>query len=241
MSIAKIMVVEDESIIALELSETLQSLGYDVPVVAGSGETAVTGAKDEKLDLAIIDINLGRGMDGIEAGQEITRSRNIPIIYLTAYSDEDTLKRAKQVRPFGYLVKPFDIETLNATIQMALERAKHNPVLDSMIDDFSSRQRLQVADLVLDIVDRKAIRAKKPIELTNREFDLLRFLMEHVGDVVARDEIRDRVWHNYRFTSSNVVDVYIRYLRQKIDHGHKVHLIKTIRNRGYILSEEERV
>lgn len=235
MSRAEIMIVEDESTIALELSETLQSLGYNVPVVAGTGETAVSGAQSEKLDLALIDINLGRGMDGIEVGQEITRSQGIPIIYLTAYSDDETLERAKKVRPFGYLVKPFDSETLNATVQMALENAKHNIVLGATVAKFSSRRQIQVADLILEILTRKAIRADAPIDLTNREFDLLKLLMENVGLVVTRDQILDRVWSNYRFTSSNVVDVYIRYLRQKIDHGHKVQLIRTIRNRGYVL------
>ena len=134
MNRAEIMIVEDERIIALELSETLESLGYNVPVIAGTGETAVSGARSEKLDLALIDINLGLGMDGIEAGQEITRSQGIPIIYLTAYSDDETLERAKQVRPFGYLVKPFDTETLKATVEMALENAKQN-----FASDFSGR------------------------------------------------------------------------------------------------------
>ncbi len=235
MSKAEIMIVEDECIIALELSETLQSLGYNVPVLAGTGEDAVSGAQSEGLDLALIDISLGPGMDGIEAGKKITRSQGIPIIYLTAYSDDETLERAKEARPFGYLVKPFDTETLNATIQMALENGKQNLALNSKVDEFNSQPQLQVADLVLDIMTRKATRADALIDLTSREFDLLKFLMENVGLVVTRDQILDSVWANYRFTSSNVVDVYIRYLRKKVDHGHDAQLIRTVRNRGYVL------
>ena len=235
MSKAEIMIVEDECIIALELSETLQSLGYNVPVLAGTGEDAVSGAQSEGLDLALIDISLGPGMDGIEAGKKITRSQGIPIIYLTAYSDDETLERAKQARPFGYLVKPFDTETLNATIQIALENGKQNLALNSKVDEFNSQSQLQVADLVLDIMTRKATRADALIDLTSREFDQLKFLMENVGLVVTRDQILDSVWANYRFTSSNVVDVYIRYLRKKVDHGHDAQLIRTVRNRGYVL------
>lgn len=116
----KILVVEDENVVALEIKKRLVRLGYVVPSVAASGKDAITKAKGFLPDLVLMDIRLKGEMDGIEAAQEIRTQLGIPVIYLTAHSDEETLKRAKQTEPEGYILKPFEEEDLRTIIEVAL-------------------------------------------------------------------------------------------------------------------------
>ena len=103
----QILVVEDESIVARDIQKTLQNLGYDVPCVVSSGEAAIQKAEENRPDLVLMDIVLKGKMDGIEAAEQICSRFNIPIVYLTAYTDDKMLARAKITEPFGYIVKPF--------------------------------------------------------------------------------------------------------------------------------------
>ncbi|WP_292465713.1 response regulator [Methanolobus sp.] len=119
---AKILVVEDENVVALEIKKRLTRLGYVVPSVAASGKEAISKAKGFLPDLILMDIRLKGEMDGIEAAQEIWTQLGIPVIYLTAHSDDETLKRAKQTNPYGYVLKPFEEEDLRAVIEVALYR-----------------------------------------------------------------------------------------------------------------------
>jgi len=119
---AKILVVEDENVVALEIKKRLTRLGYVVPSVAASGKEAINKARGFLPDLVLMDIRLKGEMDGIEAAQEIRTDLGIPVIYLTAHSDDETLKRAKQTEPYGYVLKPFEEEDLRAVIEMALYR-----------------------------------------------------------------------------------------------------------------------
>jgi len=118
-----IMVVEDSGIVALDIKQCLLSLGYQVPAVVSSGEEAVDKAIEFGPDLVLMDIMLKGDMDGIEAAAEIRSRLNIPIIYLTAYSDRETLKKAKITEPFGYIIKPFEERALHTTIEMALYKS----------------------------------------------------------------------------------------------------------------------
>jgi len=115
----RVLVVEDESIVALEIQERLMGFGY-IAVIASSGEDAIKKAHEFHPDIVLMDIMLKGGMDGIEAAGQIRRSMDIPIIYLTAYSDETTIERAKITQPSGYLIKPFQARELNVTLDMAL-------------------------------------------------------------------------------------------------------------------------
>jgi len=121
---AKILVVEDENVVALEIKKRLMRLGYLVPSVAASGKEAISKAEGFLPDLILMDIRLKGEMDGIQAAQEIWTRFRIPVIYLTAHSDDETLKRAKQTEPYGYVLKPFEEEDLRAAIEMALYRRK---------------------------------------------------------------------------------------------------------------------
>jgi PAS domain S-box-containing protein len=121
---AKILMVEDESIVAIDLQHRLTGMGYSVPAVAASGQDALKKASEIRPDLVLMDIRLRGDMDGIEVAEQIRDLLDIPPVYLTAYTDEDTLRRAKITEPFGYIVKPFDERTLRSTIEMALYRCK---------------------------------------------------------------------------------------------------------------------
>jgi CheY-like chemotaxis protein len=116
------MVVEDEGITAKDIEARLTRLGYDVPAVAHSGPEAIAKAARTRPDLVLMDIRLKGPMDGVEAAQRLRARYGIPVTYLTAYADDDTLARAQTTAPYGYLVKPFDERELHATIQMALYR-----------------------------------------------------------------------------------------------------------------------
>jgi len=118
----QILVVEDESIVARDIQNTLQSLGYDVPTVISSGKAAIQKAQENRPDLVLMDIVLKGKIDGIEAAEHIRSHFNIPVVYLTAYTDDKTLERAKITEPFGYVVKPFEdreLKTAQFTIRIS--------------------------------------------------------------------------------------------------------------------------
>lgn len=120
---AKILVVEDEAIVAMNLRHSLERMGYEVPAVVASGEDAVKAALTTHVDLVLMDIHLRGEMDGIEAASQIRESVDVPVVYLTAYSDQDTLMRSKTSRPFGYIVKPYEERELHAAVEVALHAA----------------------------------------------------------------------------------------------------------------------
>jgi len=118
--VEKILVVEDDSIIALTIQGRLKQFGYEVVGRASTGEDALKKVKDLQPDLVLMDIHIKGPMDGIQTAERVYGFYNIPVVYLTAYSDEKTLERAQKTSPFGYVVKPFNDETLRTTIKMAL-------------------------------------------------------------------------------------------------------------------------
>ncbi len=120
MSSIKILVVEDEIIVAMDIKQRLENMGYTVPEVTSKGEEAVEKVIEINPDLVLMDIVLKGKMDGVEAAQEIKDKFNIPILYLTAYSDEETLKRVKATGPYGYIIKPFKDKELHSIIEVAL-------------------------------------------------------------------------------------------------------------------------
>jgi CheY-like chemotaxis protein len=121
---AKILVVEDQNIVALNIRNKLINLGYTVPGTASTGEEAIQKAKFTNADLVLMDIMLKGEKDGIEAAREIKKQLKIPVLYLTAYTDDETLARAKTTEPAGYISKPFKEEDLNISIAMALHKSK---------------------------------------------------------------------------------------------------------------------
>ncbi len=128
MAEAGIMIVEDERIVALDLKQRLQTMGYVVKAMASAGHEAVEKAGAVRPDLILMDIHLANGMDGIEAAEHIRKLYHIPVIFLTAYADEGTLARAKVVKPLGYILKPFEEQELLTTIEKAFSTLKHPKV-----------------------------------------------------------------------------------------------------------------
>lgn len=117
---ASIMIVEDEALVALSLQKKLEKLGYTVPNVVHSGEDAMQEAEKRPLDLILMDIKLAGKVDGITAAEQIRRHHDIPVVFMTAYSDEETLQRAKLSGPFGYILKPYDERDIRTTVEIAL-------------------------------------------------------------------------------------------------------------------------
>ena len=122
MTKGRILVVEDENIVAMDIQNVLERIGYDVPAVASSGEAAILKARETKPDLVLMDITLKGAVDGVEAAEYMSRHLNVPVVFATAHADENTLQRAKLAEPLGYLVKPFDTSELRASIEMALHK-----------------------------------------------------------------------------------------------------------------------
>ncbi|WP_440955438.1 response regulator [Methanosarcina sp. Mfa9] len=122
MTEGRILVVEDEHIVAMGIKKMLKSLGYQVMGIASSGEDAISKAESTFPDLVLMDIMLKGNIDGIEAAREIIKRFDLPVVYLSAYSDSKLLERAKQTGPFGYIVKPFEEKDLHSSIEMALQR-----------------------------------------------------------------------------------------------------------------------
>jgi PAS domain S-box-containing protein len=151
MTSAKILVVEDESIVARDIADTLKKLGYDVPAIALSAEQAIQKTEQIKPDLVLMDIVLKGDVDGIEAAEQIRRRFDIPVLYLTAYTDEQTVKRAKVTEPFGYITKPFDKRQLYISIEMALYKHKMERLLQKERD--KAQKYLDVAGVMLVAID----------------------------------------------------------------------------------------
>lgn len=145
MSKVKVLVVEDESIVAQDIQQSLERLGYCVPAITASGEEAVEEAVKIRPDLALMDIRLQGAMDGVEAARQLSTILSIPVIYLTAYGDESTLERAKVTEPFGYILKPFKERDLHTTIEIALYKHRmerklkeHDLWLDAILKSISN-------------------------------------------------------------------------------------------------------
>jgi DNA-binding response OmpR family regulator len=218
-----IAVVEDERRLATLLRRVLTEERHVVDV-AYDGTSGLDLAGSGTYDLVILDLMLP-GMDGIEICRRMRAARvETPVLMLTARGAVEDRVAGLNVGADDYLVKPFAMEELLARVAALLRRRGR---------ELEGTQTLQVSDLMLDLVRHEAQRSGRVIELTAKEFALLEFLMRHPGHVLTRTQIVDHVWR-YDFDAlSNVVDIYIHYLRDKIDRGFPHPLIKTVRGVGY--------
>jgi heavy metal response regulator len=217
----RILVVEDERRITAFIKRGLEEERYAVDV-AYDGEEALDWAAMVDYDLIVLDVLLPK-KDGIEVCRELRAQGNkVPILMLTARDAIEDRVQGLDSGADDYLVKPFAFQELLARIRALLRRSGE-----------IKTARLLVGDLVLDTLTHRASRGGQVIELTAREYALLEFLMRHPGQVLSRTQIAEHVWNYDFFTTSNVVDVYIRYLRRKIDKGFEVKLLQTVRGVGY--------
>lgn len=219
----RILVVDDERKLAHVLKQGLGEHGYAADAVY-DGEAALEMATAVDYDCVILDLMLPR-RDGAEVCRELRfRGRRMPILVLTARAGTDQKIRLLDLGADDYLTKPFAFAELLARLRALLRRG---PVEPSTV--------LRVADLELDPASRRVRRAGREIVLTAREFALLEYLMRHTSHVVTRNMIADHVWSLDYDGASNIVEVYVNYLRRKIDQDFEPKLIKTIRGAGYSL------
>lgn len=221
----RILVVEDEKKISDFIKRGLKEEGYSVDT-AYDGKEGHFLATTGQHDLIILDIMLPK-MDGIGLCRKLREEKILtPLLMLTArYTIKDKVAGLDSGAD-DYLTKPFAFEELLARIR-ALLRKKDSYALT----------KLQVSDLILDLLTHKVHRSGKEIELTTKEYALLEYLMRNAETVVTRTMISEHVWDINYDTYTNVIDVYINYLRNKIDRGHKQKLIHTLRGRGYVLKD----
>ncbi len=244
-----IIVVEDDEITALNLNLSLQKHGYNVIAVSDNATQAKNKIQAYKPDLVIIDISLDESNDGIELAKVVRQKHNIPFIFLTSYSDDDIIAQAKLTEPYGYIVKPFDPNSLHATIQMAIfkyeieNERKDN--IDSLKVDKINLEKLLYSKRAsdkpivpfgnnyhLDISVCETFYNGKKIKLTKKENAFLRLLVAQLGLVVSFEQAMNYVWDEHGATENSVRTLVWR-LRNKLE----TDIIKNASGIGYYIEE----
>lgn len=222
----KILIIEDDQGILKFLNRGLAYEGYEV-MVAEDGEQGLKKAETEKPDLVVLDLMLP-GMDGLEVCRQLRNDGDIPILMLTAKDQTNDRVTGLDMGADDYMVKPFEFRELLARIRALLRRTKP-----------AQTKQLEFLDLTLDRGTRRAYRGERVISLTAKEYELLELFMEHPRQVLTREVIYDQVW-GYNFGGqSNIIEVYVRYLRQKLEKDDEPRLIHTLRGVGYVLRKPD--
>jgi two-component system, OmpR family, copper resistance phosphate regulon response regulator CusR len=222
----RILVLEDEVKVASFIRRALEEESYAVDVFAdgAQGFELAREAKDGRYDLVILDLMLP-GLSGLEILKSLRKEQiTVPVLILTARSQVDQKVKGLDLGADDYLTKPFAIEELLARVRALLRRGTGE-----------ASGVLQVDDLVLNPATREVTRDGRRIDLTTKEYALLEYLMRNTGRVLTRPMIAEHVWNLDFDTFTNVIDVYVNYLRNKIDRGRERKLIHTVRGTGYVL------
>ncbi|GAA0134004.1 two-component system response regulator YkoG [Paenibacillus sp. YSY-4.3] len=225
-----ILIVEDEEKIARLLELELAYEGYQIGK-AHDGTEGLLMFREHAWDLVLLDVMLP-GVSGIEVLRRIrSGDQNTPVILLTAKDSVEDKVSGLDLGANDYITKPFQIEEVLARIRATLRLHHKQESVDL------DQEWLQVADLKLSAVTREVIRGEDSIELTPREFDLLVFLMKNCRQVLSREQLLNGVWGYDYYGDTNIVDVYVRYLRNKIDKPYDLALIHTVRGVGYVMRD----
>ena len=222
----RLLVVEDDVKLVRALQRGLQREGYAVDL-AQSGDDALAQASERDYDAVVLDVMLP-GADGFDVCRALRdRERRMPVLMLTARDQVKDRIRGLDAGADDYLVKPFDFGELLARLRALIRRGptERPPVLE-------------VGDLRVDPATHSVTRAGREVELTAREFALLHFLAQHAGEVVSRAQLLEHVWEEGDEGSTNVVDVYIGYLRNKVEKPFRSKIIRTVRGIGFMLEEK---
>ena len=222
----RILVVEDEKKLANSIKHQLEQAHYDVDL-ALDGIVAEQRLQENEYSLVVLDINIP-GRSGFEILESLRSHDNeIPVVIITARCKMEDRIKGFQLGSDDYLVKPFDSSELLARISAVLRRS-----------GISHTSKLHADDLVVDIVNRTVVRNNKSIQLSPTEFKLLEFFLRNKNQILTRKRIAEQVW-GYTFdTGTNIVDVYVSYLRKAIDERHSKKLIHTIHGEGFILMDK---
>jgi two-component system response regulator MprA len=222
---ARILVIDDDEQLSAALRRTLLYEHYEVSV-ARSGVAGLLLAEEQRPDLIVLDILLP-DIDGLEVCRRLRSIDSVPVLMLTARDDVADRVRGLDAGADDYLVKPFAVDEFLARIRALLRRRSSE----------GRTLQLSFADLTLDTISREVFRGERRIDLSTKEFELLALFMRRPGEVLSRDVIFDQVW-NYDFgNQSNLIEVYVGYLRQKLERNGDCRLIHTIRGMGYVLRE----
>jgi two-component system response regulator MprA len=221
----RVLVVEDDSDIAGALALELGHAGYDARVER-DGPAALLAVEEWAADLVVLDLGLP-SMDGLEVCRRIRGASPIPILVLTARGEVEDRVRGLDAGADDYVTKPFSLDEVMARVRSTLRRARLRDEGD----------RLEFAGLVLDTRGRIVTHGERAVDLTPREFDLLELLLRHRGQALSRATILAEVWGYDFLGGSNVIDVYVRYLRHKLEAEGEPRLVQTVRGVGYALRE----
>ena len=234
----KILVVEDEAKIARFVELELTHEGYEVDKV-DNGRSAVEQALENDYDLVLLDILLPQ-LNGMEVLRRIRKEKDVPVILLTARDAVMDKVAGLDAGADDYITKPFAIEELLARIRVALKRREaqaSTPVPEGQAVVEPDRHVLSAHGVTLDVERHEVVANGEPIELTNREFEVLKALMENLNIVMSRERLAQLAC-GYDFVGeTNIIDVYIRHLRSKIDDRYGIKLITTVRGVGYVIRE----
>ncbi len=221
----RVLVVDDNERIAASVRRALDYAGYNVSV-AHNGPAAVAAAGSGDPDLIVLDVMMP-GYDGLEVARRLRRAgNNTPILMLTARTSVPDRVDGLEAGADDYLIKPFAHDELLARVRALLRR--HLP---------EEREILTFADLEIDVASMEVRRGTRNVDLTTLEFNFLEYFARNPRVVLSRSRIREAVWDLDGDTTSNIVDVYVRYLRQKLEEGGESRLLQTVRGVGYILKE----
>jgi len=214
----KILIIEDETIVALDIKSALANLGYVVTSIATNHTEALMSIEENIPNIILTDINLENSIDGIEIVQEIQKTKNIPVIYLTAFSDDDTINRAIQTNPVGYLLKPFQTNELKSTILLAIYKSKQ-PLTQTR----HNRYKYLGNNYFYDEENKKLYFKEVKIKLTQKESILLDILYKEKGNIVPFETIEYLIWEDASVSDSTLRTLIYR-LRSKLEYK----LIETI-------------
>ena len=221
-----ILIVEDEQKVANFIKKGLETQSFEA-LIAEDGQTAIDTFSKHTFDLVILDIGLP-GISGLEVCAKIRESNTqVPILMLTALGSMADKLSGFEVGTDDYLVKPFDFMELLVRVKALLKRSAPSST--------SPNEVLKVADLELDLAQKLAFRGGRQIELTAKEYSLLEYLMRNRGRVISKVDIAENVWDINFDTGTNFIEVYINYLRNKVDKGFENKLIHTVVGMGYVL------
>ena len=224
----KVLLVEDEQKMALSLKVGLEEQGMSVEL-AFNGADGLNKSITNNYDVIVSDIMMP-GISGLEMCKSL-RSQSIqtPILFLSALSTTDNKVEGLEIGADDYLVKPFEFKELVARIKTLNKRNQGS---------LSTKNILTIRDLLLNLESRSVKRANIDIELTAREFDLLHYFIENKNRVISKKELNENVWDIHFDTGTNVIEVYVNYLRNKVDRGFDTKLIHTVHSKGYLLKDE---
>ena len=225
----KILLVEDDRAIAKVIQMELEHEGHQIELAA-DGREGLKQALEEEWDLILLDIMLPF-LNGYEVCKQVRGQKDTPILLLTAKDEIQDKVFGLDLGADDYLTKPFAMEELMARMRAVLRRRTTPPRID--------KHALRFRELELNLDTHQVYFSGEEIHLTKKEFELLAFFMEHPNYVLTRDQILENVWGYDYFGDTNVVDVYLRFLRSKLDEKYQVHYLRTVRGVGYALRGED--